>query len=129
MLKNFFILCLITVLPALTISCSTSHTHPPPLRAGEIRAESSNPGVWFAKLFRDYISAVDGDRCPSVPTCSSYSAEVFRRHGFFKGWIMTVDRLIRESDEGDYSPLVQMDGRVRILDPPESNYIWRTHEN
>jgi hypothetical protein len=88
------------------------------------QAHHDNPGLRFALLFRDYISAVDGDRCPSIPTCSSYSAEVFRKYGFFKGWIMTVDRLIHEADEGNYSTLVYRDGKIKILDPPESNYIW-----
>lgn len=127
--KAFFIFCAMLAPVALTVSCAHQCRAPAAAEAGTERPESRNPGLWFALLFRDYISAVDGDRCPSIPTCSSYSAEVFRRHGFFKGWVMTVDRLIHEADEGDYSPLVYRDGRIRILDPPESNYIWRTHEN
>ncbi len=89
------------------------------------RAESDiNIGAWFASFFSEHISAVDGDRCPSNPTCSSYSAQAFRKHGFFVGWVMTVDRLIHEGDEGSVSPLVRRNGRLKILDPVENNDFW-----
>ena len=83
-----------------------------------------NIGAWLASFFSKHISAVDGDRCPSNPTCSSYSAQAFRKHGFFVGWVMTVDRLIHEGDEGSFSPLVKCDGRLKILDPVENNDFW-----
>jgi hypothetical protein len=83
-----------------------------------------NLGTWFASSVWPHISAVDGDRCPSEPTCSSYSMEVFKKHGFFIGWIMTVDRLIHEADEGRSSPLVRRDGEFKIFDPVENNDFW-----
>lgn len=83
-----------------------------------------NAGVWFASFFRDVISPVDGDRCPSLPSCSSYSVNAFEKHGFFAGWLMTVDRLIHEGDEGSVSPKVYHNGRLRILDPVENNDFW-----
>jgi len=83
-----------------------------------------NTGVRLASFFRDHISAVDGDRCPSFPSCSSYSVEVFKKHGFFIGWIMTVDRLIHEADEASISPLVRRNGKIKILDPVEDNDFW-----
>ena len=89
------------------------------------RTESDiNIGAWFASFFSKHISAVDGDRCPSNPTCSSYSAQAFKKHGFFVGWVMTVDRLIHEGDEGDTSPLVRRNGRFTIVDPVENNDFW-----
>lgn len=83
-----------------------------------------NLGAWFASSVWRHISAVDGDRCPSEPTCSSYSVEAFRKHGFFIGWMMTVDRLIHEADEGRWSPLVRRDGEFKIFDPVENNDFW-----
>ncbi len=83
-----------------------------------------NIGAWFASFFSEHISAVDGDRCPSSPTCSSYSAQAFKKHGFFVGWAMTVDRLIHEGDEGDASPLVRDNGGLKILDPVKNNDFW-----
>jgi hypothetical protein len=92
---------------------------------GEEIEQISNPGTFIASLFKTYISPVDGDRCPSIPTCSSYSALVFKKHGFFMGWLMTVDRLIHEgSEEAAVSPCIAINGRVHLLDPPESNDFW-----
>jgi putative component of membrane protein insertase Oxa1/YidC/SpoIIIJ protein YidD len=90
-----------------------------------------NVGAWLVSIFRDYISAVDGDRCPSTPSCSSYSVMAFRKHGFFVGWVMTVDRLIHEADEGYVSPLARQGGKYKIVDPVENNDFWwfDPHEN
>lgn len=91
----------------------------------EDRAEPKfNIGAWFASSVWRHISAVDGQRCPSEPTCSSYSAQAFRKHGFFVGWVMTVDRLIHEADEGRDSPFVRRDGVFKIFDPVENNDYW-----
>ena len=63
------------------------------------------PGRWFVSLYRNHISAVDGDRCPSLPSCSSYSFNAMKKHGFLIGWIMTVDRLIHEGrEEAEVTP-------------------------
>ncbi len=81
-------------------------------------------GKGMVSVFRDFISPVDGDRCPSVPSCSAYSCLAFEKHGFFLGWIMTVDRLFHEADEKAVSPLVLVNGRLKILDPVENNDFW-----
>jgi putative component of membrane protein insertase Oxa1/YidC/SpoIIIJ protein YidD len=83
-----------------------------------------NMGAWFVSIFREHISPVDGDRCPSLPSCASYSVEAFKKHGFFIGWVMTVDRLIHEGDEGSVSLVVYHNGEAKILDPVENNDFW-----
>jgi hypothetical protein len=84
-----------------------------------------NLGAWMFSLYRDHISAVDSDRCPSVPTCSSYAVQVFKKHGFFMGWMMTVDRLIHEgSEELSVSPRIYSEGQWKIYDPVENNDFW-----
>jgi hypothetical protein len=84
-----------------------------------------NLGLWLASFYRDYISPVDGSQCPSLPSCSSYSASAFKKHGFFMGWIMTVDRLIHEGkEETSVSPIVYTDEGWKILDPVENNDFW-----
>ncbi|MBF0412415.1 MAG: membrane protein insertion efficiency factor YidD [Desulfamplus sp.] len=77
-------------------------------------------------FYKSYISPVDGDRCGMSPSCSSYGEEAFKKHGFFIGWIMTCDRLIRcGRDESRISEAVsQTDGRALTLDPVESNDFW-----
>jgi hypothetical protein len=86
--------------------------------------EGFNLGAWLVSFFREHISAVDGDRCPCIPSCSSYSVSAFKKHGFFVGWLMTVDRLIHEGDEGAVSPLIIDHGQVKVLDPVENNDFW-----
>jgi hypothetical protein len=84
-----------------------------------------NLGAAIVSIFRDHISAVDGDRCPSVPTCSAYGVESFQKHGFFKGWMMMVDRLIHEGkEETAVSPLIYTDGKWKIYDPVSNNDFW-----
>lgn len=93
--------------------------------AKEAPAGWSNPGAAVVRLFRDHISAVDGNRCPSYPSCSSYSVQAFEKHGFIVGWLMTVDRLIHEgSEEEEVSGTVKMGDRLKINDPVHNNDFW-----
>ncbi|MBW2093519.1 MAG: membrane protein insertion efficiency factor YidD [Deltaproteobacteria bacterium] len=102
---------------------SRSPREPSAGRAGG--GESINVGAWLVTLYRDHLSKVDGDRCPSFPSCSSYSVQAFRKHGFIMGWMMTVDRLFHEgSEEKRVSPLVYDHGRLKIYDPVENNDFW-----
>ncbi len=84
----------------------------------------TNVGAWLASFFSKHISAVDGDRCPSEPTCSSYSVQVFKKHGLVMGWLMTVDRLIHEGDEWTVSPVKNRNGKGKIIDPVKNNDFW-----
>jgi hypothetical protein len=96
------------------------------------RSEPSraNPGVWLMNIYRDHISPVDGDRCPSVPSCSSYALQAFKKHGFFMGWLMTVDRLIHEGEEErSVSPLTFSNGTWKSYDPVENNDFWWFHRD
>ncbi|MBW2596114.1 MAG: membrane protein insertion efficiency factor YidD [Deltaproteobacteria bacterium] len=75
-------------------------------------------------FFSEYISKVDGDRCPMHPTCASYSRQAVKKHGVFMGIVMTADRLIHEGSEMDYAPLVKAGGGVRYYDPVNWNDYW-----
>jgi hypothetical protein len=75
-------------------------------------------------FFRDTISTVDGDRCPSFPSCSQYGQQAIRKHGIFIGWVMTFDRLLHEADEVYLVPQVQVNGAFRAYDPVENNDFW-----
>lgn len=89
-----------------------------------------NLGMWLISIYRGHISPVDGSRCPSIPSCSSYSAMAFKKHGFLIGWIMTVDRLIHEGNgETSVSPLIYSKGEWKILDPVENNDFWWYHKD
>jgi hypothetical protein len=75
-------------------------------------------------IFQEYISVVDGDRCPMKPTCSTYALQAIKKHGFFIGAMMTADRLIHESDEIRYAPAIIQGESVRFHDPVSNNDFW-----
>jgi hypothetical protein len=89
-----------------------------------LRSRSARAGQASMWVPGSPLSAVDSDRCPSYPSCSSYSVAAFKKHGFVMGWLMTVDRLIHEGDEASMSPLVYENGHVKIFDPVENNDFW-----
>jgi uncharacterized protein len=92
------------------------------------KTESFNPALWLVNVYRHHISPIDGDRCPSLPTCSSYSVQAMEKHGFFLGWMMTVDRLIHEGqEETKVSSVVYYEGKWRIFDPVRNNDFWWYH--
>lgn len=96
-------------------------------RVCEAVAEESGAdvGAFLFSLYRDHVTAVDGDRCPSYPSCASYSTQAFKKHGFLVGWVMTVDRLIHEGkEELSVSPVVYVGGGAKIFDPVENNDFW-----
>ena len=94
----------------------------------KVRAESLSPGQravgGLFRFFQEYISPVDGDRCPSYPTCSQYGQEAVRKHGVLIGLVMTFDRLIHESDETHRAPLIRAGESYRYYDPVENNDFW-----
>ncbi|RME89740.1 MAG: membrane protein insertion efficiency factor YidD [Candidatus Hydrogenedentota bacterium] len=47
------------------------------------------------RFYQKYITDLDDSRCHYTPTCSVYSAWALRKYGFFKGLLMSSDRLIR----------------------------------
>ena len=84
-----------------------------------------NPALWLVNLYRDHVSPIDGDRCPSLPTCSSYSVQAMEKHGFLLGWMMTVDRLLHEGQEETIvSPVVYHEGKWMLFDPVWNNDFW-----
>lgn len=78
------------------------------------------------KLYRDYISSADGDRCPMYPTCSQYCMDAIKKHGPLTGWIMCSDRLMRcGRDETHLSAPVWINGEKHTYDPVSNNDFWR----
>ena len=91
-------------------------------------AGQKHEGLLAIKFYQKYISGIDGDRCSMYPSCSHYSAQAIRKHGWFKGWIMTSDRLIRcGRDESKFSAPVMVNGRQHTYDPIDRNDLWKTN--
>jgi len=92
----------------------------------EAEKNLENVSLYPIKFYQDYISSVDGNRCPMHPTCSQYCIEAFKKHGAFLGWFMCSDRLMRcGRDENKLSDPVWIDGKKRTYDPVSNNDFWR----
>lgn len=53
-------------------------------------------GIWF---HQEIISPADGPRSHYNPSSSQYTLDAMRKYGFFSGFGMGCDRLMRENDE------------------------------
>ena len=52
--------------------------------------------IALLKLYKATISKLKGGkRCIYTPSCSVYSMEAYKRHGFFVGSWLTLKRLLR----------------------------------
>ncbi|MGN0623769.1 MAG: membrane protein insertion efficiency factor YidD [Oscillospiraceae bacterium] len=51
--------------------------------------------VYLIKFYKKFISPMFPARCKYYPTCSSYALEAYRKHGFIKGTILSVWRILR----------------------------------
>lgn len=93
--------------------------------AAEVGLAPLKAGVRF---FQRFISPVDGPRCRMYPTCSAYALQALDRHGPLLGTMLTIDRLLHESDPREHRRPVRVDGRVRFYDPVENNDFWLEEE-
>jgi hypothetical protein len=54
------------------------------------------------------------------PSCSEYSRQAVARFGFAKGWVMSMDRLMRcGRDEVRMAPKIRVNGKLKYYDPIE----------
>ncbi|NDL68088.1 membrane protein insertion efficiency factor YidD [Anaerotalea alkaliphila] len=58
-------------------------------------------------LYRKYISPLKRPSCIYMPTCSSYAYEAFSKYGFFKGFFLSMKRILRchPFHRGGYDPV------------------------
>jgi hypothetical protein len=109
----------------------SAHRSITPDRQASQKSTSVTTGFFTSLLtfFSEVISPVDGDRCPSYPTCAAYSKQAYEKHGALVGTLMTVDRMIHEASESDFSPIVRVYGVNRIYDPVSANEFWKRDRN
>ena len=53
------------------------------------------PLTIIVKFYRMCISPFLGNNCRHYPSCSQYSVQSLEQHGFIKGFILTIARIIR----------------------------------
>lgn len=82
------------------------------------------PLAWALRVYGSTVSRVDGDRCPSYPTCSHYAFQAVQRHGPLLGIVLTAGRLISEADEAAFSPRIRVDGKTRVYSPVEDDLAF-----
>ena len=51
--------------------------------------------IFFIRLYQKFISPLIGPHCRFTPTCSQYAVEAYAKHGFWKGSVLTVWRILR----------------------------------
>ena len=72
------------------------------------------------------LSPVDGPRSHFRPTSSRYMQLAMQRYGFFKGYLMGCDRLLRENKDPWVYKKIIIDNVEYMFDPAsESKYFIR----
>lgn len=63
--------------------------------------------AWPVRFYRRFITPFKPPTCRFHPSCSLYSLDALREHGFFKGCALTVWRLLRCQPlcKGGYDPV------------------------
>lgn len=63
--------------------------------------------LMLLRFYRSYISPLKPKVCRFYPSCSQYTYDAVLRHGFFKGIIMGVKRLLccHPFNPGGYHPV------------------------
>ena len=103
--------------PALIQTVRREMADPP--RAG------FQPGRYGIAFYRAQIRPAIGDRCVLTPSCSEYSRQAFKTHGFFMGIAMTTDRFIREPGVvAAAAHPVACNGRMHFADPLSDHDWW-----
>jgi putative membrane protein insertion efficiency factor len=92
-------------------------------------SHNNSPASFFVRFYQRFISVFDGDKCPMYPSCSQYSLQCLKKHGFFIGWIMTCDRLLHEPDEMHLAPMIIVKGKPLAYDPVKANEYFLNSES
>lgn len=67
---------------------------------------------------QDIISPADGPRSNYIPSSSQYTLDAMRKYGFFQGFCMGCDRLMRENDDPwVYQMTLDRAGKIMKYDP------------
>ena len=59
-----------------------------------MRKIASNTVIFLIKIYQYSISPLIGANCRFTPTCSNYSIEAIKIHGFIKGIYLSMKRII-----------------------------------
>lgn len=51
--------------------------------------------IFLIDLYKKYISPSTNKKCKYYPTCSSYARQAFEKYGFFKGFRLSLVRILK----------------------------------
>lgn len=84
-------------------------------------------GVFILFVYQKLISPQLNTNCQFYPSCSEYAKLSVINYGFFKGYVMGIERFMRcnrWAKEYNY-PVVKIGSNYKFLDTPESNLLNR----
>jgi putative component of membrane protein insertase Oxa1/YidC/SpoIIIJ protein YidD len=124
---NFIVKSGLLLLLCALAFCACAHT-------AKRQADLSTSGGSFyegiIRVYRGPLNHLRGVRrgeCPMYPSCSEYSRQAIARFGFAKGWVMSMDRLMRcGRDETRMAPKIWVRGKLKYHDPIENNTLWHS---
>ena len=73
----------------------------------KLKIRPSSILILFVRFYRKFISPLKPACCRFHPTCSQYSLDALIRHGFFRGSLLTIWRILRcqPFSKGGYDPV------------------------
>lgn len=78
-------------------------------------------GEAMIQFHQQVISPADGPRSNFIPSSSQYTLDAMRKYGFFQGFCMGCDRLMRENDDPwIYQMTLDGAGKIMKYDPVPS---------
>ena len=79
----------------------------PPQQTNTIRTPIfGSVGEKLIRFHQTVISPSNGPRSHHRPTSSQYTLDAMRKYGFFRGYLMGCDRLMRENDDPWIYPVI-----------------------
>lgn len=75
------------------------HRTPPTCQNVSSQSSLARWGIHAIRFHQEVISPADGPRSHFIPSSSQYTLEAMCKYGFFKGYMMGCDRLMRENPE------------------------------
>jgi uncharacterized protein len=75
--------------------------------------------------YQKFLSPVLASQCYMLPSCSAYGKQTVDEYGPFLGVLLIIDRLFREANEDQTSPLVRQGDQLKLYDPPSANVWWK----
>ena len=98
------------------------------LRPKQVQQQETRSSSWAVQIadhviqfHQEVISPVDGPRSHFRPSSSQYMYQAMHHYGFWRGFIMGCDRLLRENDEEWVYRTIQVDGKIFKYDPAQLN--------